>query len=189
MQIENLYGNQVLASAILSFLVGCLEEKALAYVLKERRIQRLAWVQIIVTVTFLWFYGFSYEALRGICFCHVLNMTAVYDRATYQIPNTFCILLAMTGLIIFQPLSAFMGLFIVSLPFCIAGIKGKMGGGDVKLMMASGFVLGLQRGFFMILASLMAAVIGNWLMQKKEKIPLAPYFAVGGFLALFPFDK
>ena len=189
MQIENLYGNQVLVSAIFSFLVGCLEEKVLAYFLKEAKIQRLAWIQIIVTVTFLWIYGFSYEALRAICFCHILNMTAVYDRVTYQIPDTFCILLAMTGLILFQPLSAFMGLFVVSLPFLVAGIKGKMGGGDVKLMMASGFVLGLQRGFFMILASLIAAIIGNWLMQKKEKIPLAPYFAVGGFLTLFPLNK
>ena len=64
---------------------------------------------------------------------------------------------------------------------------GKIGGGDVKLMAASGFALGVSGGFWMMFWGLLMALLWNASMrQGKSSLPLAPFLAFGCFVVLLP---
>lgn len=190
MELVSIERNEWLFFITFTILVSCLEKEMMKVCLKqqgrEKEIPNILLIQVLVTVLFLWLYGNSKQAYQSICFCHLLNIIAVWDFKTHQVPNIFSILLAMTGLIVFEPSVAFMGLSFVPIPFFLAAMRGKIGGGDVKLMMASGFVLGVSHVIFMIITGLLAGIVWNQLFYKQEKIPLVPCLAVGGFLAMFP---
>ena len=141
-----------------------------------------------VTAVFLALYGFTPLALRCILLCEVLIVAGAIDLATYEIPDCLHLFIAMAGLIHFQPLPAFLGFLLVPLPFLIAALKTeKIGGGDVKLMAASGFALGVTGGIWMMIWGLFFALFWNRAFCREQKsLPLAPFLAFGAFLTLFP---
>lgn len=141
-----------------------------------------------LTVVFFAIHGFSLTALRCILLCYLLVLAGAADIATREIPDVFHVLIAMAGLIGFQPVTALTGFLLVPLPFLTAALKtGKIGGGDVKLMAASGFALGVSGGFWMMFWGLVTALLWNSAMrQGKESLPLAPFLAVGCFTVLLP---
>lgn len=113
-------------------------------------------------------------------------MAGMVDGATREIPDRFHLLVALVGLVGFQPLPAMCGFLLVPLPFLVAALKtGKIGGGDVKLMAASGFTLGVCTGFKMMVYGLFVGLVWNLLFhRKRQSLPLAPSLAVGCFMAL-----
>ena len=70
-----------------------------------------------------------------------------------------------------------------------------MGGGDVTLIGALGFVLGLRRIFLVIFLSfLLGAIISVFLLAtrlktRKDPIPFGPFIVLGFFIALFLGDN
>ena len=141
-----------------------------------------------VTAVFTGIHGFTPAALRCILLCYFLILAGVADIATREIPDAFHLLIAMAGLIGLQPMSALAGFLVVPLPFLAAALKtGKIGGGDVKLMAASGFALGVSGGFWMMFWGLLMALLWNASMrQRKDSLPLAPFLAFGCFVVLLP---
>lgn len=142
---------------------------------------------LAVTAIFVIRCGLNLTALRYILFCWVLIAAGAYDAATREIPDGIHVAVFFVGLIGLHPLPALAGLLIVPLPFLIAALMtdGKIGGGDVKLMAASGFVLGVSGGITMLLWGLFTALIWNAAFGKGQKsLPLAPFLAFGGFMAL-----
>lgn len=133
--------------------------------------------------------------VKGTLFGLLLLSAAVWDMRSREIPNLIPILLLLCGLIGFRPAASAAGLFLVGGPFLLAAVLIKrdgftIGGGDVKLMGACGFVLGVWPGLIQTVLSLSLAVLAGLVecrLQKRPlsmvRLPLAPFFCFGGVSA------
>lgn len=177
-----------IAALLFALFAGLLCDMALCWYLKQKELPHTAHITVAVAAVFLCLHGFSAEALRSILLCQVLIMAGACDAATYEIPDFLHLLIAMTGLIGFQTLPALLGFALVPLPFLAAAVKtDKIGGGDVKLMAASGFALGVTGGVWMMIWGLFMGLLWNAAFRReKPSIPLAPFLAFGCFMALMP---
>ena len=95
-------------------------------------------------------------------------------------------------------ISKLIGLFTISGLFLIVGLLSggrAMGGGDVKLMAAAGFVLGWKAVIVSLFLGAFSGVlfsIGRKIILKKEMrgvIPFGPFLAIGIMLAAFVGEK
>lgn len=95
-------------------------------------------------------------------------------------------------------ISKLIGLFTISGLFLIVGLLSggrAMGGGDVKLMAAAGFVLGWKAVIVSLFLGAFSGVlfaIGRKIILKKEMrgvIPFGPFLAIGIMLAVFVGEK
>ncbi|WP_339192343.1 prepilin peptidase [Paenibacillus sp. FSL E2-0230] len=112
------------------------------------------------------------------------------DLNSKQIPNMIPLAIFLVGLLHFSPLFSIAGLLCTGLPYWIGAIgsDGKIGGGDIKLMAACGFVLGplygtLQSLFglgFVLLFALTIAFRHGIHSAKNTALPLAPFLSAGG---------
>jgi leader peptidase (prepilin peptidase)/N-methyltransferase len=128
-----------------------------------------------------------------IAFIMLLTYVAMIDLRTRTIPDHIPVLIILIGLIDMEPVSAVLGLMLVPLPYFIMALlkENSIGGGDIKLMGACGFYLGLQAGYMASILGLMLAiiihfaysVIGNKKVTKN--IPLGPYLGAGCIIAYF----
>ncbi|RAU96882.1 prepilin peptidase [Paenibacillus sp. YN15] len=131
--------------------------------------------------------------LQGILFTAFLTCASICDLKTRQIPNRLSLMIGAAGLLHGSPIWACTGLFVTSLPYLTAAMlsKGKIGGGDIKLMAACGSVLGpvhgtLQSLIGLTLVLLVAAGIGlryGFQAAKQTALPLAPFLSAGGVLS------
>jgi len=133
--------------------------------------------------------------VKGMLFGLLLLSAAVWDMRNREIPNLIPALLLLCGLIGFRPAASAAGLFLVGGPFLLAAVLIKrdgfaIGGGDVKLMGACGFVLGVWPGLMQAALSLSLAVLVGLVecrLQKQPlsmvRLPLAPFFCFGGVSA------
>lgn len=130
--------------------------------------------------------------LKGLLFFIFLAFGAYEDLKTREIPNSIPALILLTGFIKYSPFISIMGLLLTSLPFLLAAlIGGGMGGGDIKLMAACGFMLGPLGGTLqtitglslVLLYILIWTIIKGKKIERKTKIPLAPFLGAGGILA------
>ena len=102
--------------------------------------------------------------VKGALFGLLLLFAAVWDMRNREIPNLIPALLLLCGLIGFRPTTSVAGMFLVGGPFLLAAVLIKrdgfaIGGGDVKLMSACGFVLGVWPGLIQAVLSLSLAVL------------------------------
>lgn len=130
---------------------------------------------------------------QGGIFFALLFLASVFDIRKRAIPDTVCLLIALTGLIGFEPVKLF-GI-LTALPLLLAAlIWGGMGGGDIKLTAASGIVLGFQRGLAAIVIGLTALLLFYFFYsivqrlrrrERQKAFPLAPFLSVGCIAAYF----
>jgi leader peptidase (prepilin peptidase)/N-methyltransferase len=131
--------------------------------------------------------------IRDGIFITLLLMASVTDIRRQIIPDSICVAIVMTSLIGFKPANL-VGVFI-ALPFLIATIIfGGMGGGDIKLMAASGMLLGLNESIdaaiigltvtalFYIVSSIVQKLRGR---KGQNHFPLAPFLSIGFISVLF----
>jgi leader peptidase (prepilin peptidase)/N-methyltransferase len=79
------------------------------------------------------------------------------------------------------------GALVSALPLFIAGVvkPGCIGGADIKLMAASGLILGAERGFIALIIGLTLGVGCTFIYRKIKKadlavsFPLVPYLSAG----------
>jgi len=130
-------------------------------------------------------------------FCCLLLAASVWDLRKRIIPDTLCVLIFCLGLrtLTLDKLSG----ILLALPLLIAALvkEGGMGGGDIKLTAAAGFVLGLPAGTVGLILGL-TAVLGYDLFCKgirklkkteapaagEHVLPLAPFLSAG-FIAAY----
>ncbi|MEK4107004.1 prepilin peptidase [Paenibacillus sp. FSL R10-2791] len=115
---------------------------------------------------------------------------SICDLKTKQIPNVIPFAIFFVGLLHFSPFFSIAGLLCTGLPYWIGAIgsDGKIGGGDIKLMAACGFVIGplhgtLQSLFglgFVLLFALTIAFRHGFHIAKNTALPLAPFLSAGG---------
>jgi len=133
--------------------------------------------------------------VKGTLFGLLLLSAAVWDMQKREIPNLIPALLLLCGVMGSRPAASVAGLLLVGGPFLLAAVLIKrdgfaIGGGDVKLMGACGFVLGVWPGLIQAVLSLSLAVLAGLLECRLQKqplsavsLPLAPFFCFGGVSA------
>ena len=132
------------------------------------------------------------HGMQALVFCGCLIYAAVDDLKTRTVSDIVCIIIALAGLVTISPAS-FFGAILAMLPFYLCAGLGLMGGGDWRLAVAVGFVLGVDRvitGFCymaiaLLLASIAMRVIPALRKGASAKQPLVPYFAVAFIPAYF----
>lgn len=124
--------------------------------------------------------------LKGFLYAQILIYTSYVDYRTKLIPNKIHILILLVSLIKVNLYLSIVNLLLFALPLYLSAIlkNGSVGGGDIKLMGSSGFLIGFKgmESFIFILFSLILAFAINH-KTYKTGIALAPYISVGCFLA------
>lgn len=134
--------------------------------------------------------------LQGVLFSSLLLAASYTDIKRREIPDTICVLLVLTGFMKFSYLNL-LGIF-VALPFLIAAMfkEKSIGGGDIKLTAAVGFVLGFWKGIYGLIIGLtlmiffyivlrIIAVIRRKQGAKNLSMPLAPFLGIGFLIIYF----
>lgn len=133
--------------------------------------------------------------LKGVPFCCLLAVAALWDLKKREIPDLIPALIFLCGFLCWRPLDSVLGLLLTGLPYLLAAVLTKregfaIGGGDVKLMAACGFALGVWAGALQSILALLLAVgagVAVSITRKKPfqtvKLPLAPCFGAGGILS------
>lgn len=145
-------------------------------------------------------------SLLGYCAAFsALLVTAVIDWRTMEIPDSMWITVLVGGIIVYIDeliaegfdwtclLERVIGFFAASgILFLLAVItKGGMGGGDIKLMAACGFLLGWK---VVLLSLVMGGVIGTLYLvfcavknkgKVPRKVPFAPHLAAAVVICMF----
>ena len=137
--------------------------------------------------------------MQALLFLAALAAASAVDCRKRVIPNSLCILTAAAGLISLSPVQLLGPL--ASLPLLIAALIQPecMGGGDIKLTAAAGFVLGFWQGFWGLALGLLLAVLYFCITSLYHKIfrrphaltgrtplPFGPFLSIG-FAALYCF--
>lgn len=138
--------------------------------------------------------GLSVGTLLYCLMASALLALSVIDFRTFEIPVGFNVFIAVLGLVrVLTDLPDWMeyaiGFFAVSVPLYIIYIitKGRgIGGGDIKLMAASGLVLGWKCN---VLAFLVGCIIGSVVhvlrmrLAKAERVlAMGPYLSIGIYI-------
>ncbi len=153
-------------------------------------------VEILTTVSFAvaWLsFGSILTAIKMAVLFALLIAIAFIDLDHQIIPDVLVLSIFLWGLfwqIVMAPISWWQaaGGFLLGggILFLTAVIsRGGMGGGDIKLLAAAGFILGpVQTGIALFVSVLIGSVVGIVLIVKKirkrkEYIPFGPFLALG----------
>ena len=125
--------------------------------------------------------------VKGVVFGLLLACAALWDMKEREIPDLIPAMILVCGLIEL--------LLVTGGPYLLAALltHGKtlaIGGGDIKLMGACGFVLGVWPGLLHSILSLILAVLTGVMLfgvRRQDfssiRLPLAPFFCIGGVTA------
>ncbi|SDB81502.1 prepilin peptidase [Shouchella lonarensis] len=150
-----------------------------------------------------WKHGVQLALLWVLLFISLLAIVTVTDLSRMIIPNVILLVFAvpLIGIrLFFIPtftwIDALLGLcVVVSLLFVVFIYRrDQLGGGDVKLLILLGFVMGVPAILYVIaVASFLGLVyIGGAVLSKRisgrERIPFAPFISMAAVLVYFLFD-
>lgn len=155
----------------------------------------------------------SWQTVTGILFYSLFLLLlipiAVIDLKHYIIPDAFTLPLIITGLLFsfipsgITPLQSLIGitggggiLYLIGWIGKILFKKGDaMGGGDIKLMAATGAFFGLKSAFMGIVFGAFIGSIAGIIMLSSKKIssdhhiPFGPFLSAGIWIAIFAGDQ
>lgn len=126
--------------------------------------------------------------VKGIVMAAILIFASKKDIKTREVSNSVTLLLLITALIDIRleniP-SMLLGAFLVSVPMLLVSIFSarSFGGADIKISFACGFILGAQKGFAGMVASLLSAVIVNAILNVVKRKAIKESFAMIPFLS------
>ena len=134
-----------------------------------------------VALIFLYFIGAIqlvagvYTQLVGLFHWDFMSLFPVVEMGTQQI-------------LYLNLLAVFLVTTLIHIVVAALVKEGSIGGGDIKLMGACGFVLGVKRGYIALMLGLFLAVLFQTAYAKKEDkgFAMAPYLALGCLLAMLP---
>lgn len=157
----------------------------------------------VLSVIFTFKYGFTLRTLTIFLFFCAITVIAFIDFDTLKIPPVLNVCVFILGVISIRTLGnagiadRIIGMFAISVPMLIVAVivPGGFGGGDIKLMFAAGFLLGLKSTVAaFVIGLLTGAVYGIWLMitrrqNKKGHFAFGPFLCLGMAIALFWGDR
>ncbi|WP_040228956.1 prepilin peptidase [Bhargavaea cecembensis] len=142
-------------------------------------------------------FGFSGELIVALLFMSLLVIITVSDLAYMLIPDKFLLLFGVPLAVLRVALPLDPWWDSVAAAIVLPGVllvtaivsKGGMGGGDIKLYVAIGIVLGTVDSFLsLFFAALLGAVFGIIHLRRQGKgrrtpIPFGPWIALGAAIA------
>ena len=176
---------------IAALIMGVLTDILLMYLLGQKQYPFSVILSVIAMLVLFKTFSEEIIIIKGFLFAQILIFAGYYDAKTKIIPDMVHIFILLTGMINISPVHSVAGILIVPIPYMITAIikPEGIGGGDIKLMAASGFLLGIKGGFTASIIGLVLAVIVNGVYYKlkaKDKnisFALAPYLSIGCFIA------
>lgn len=163
----------------------------------ENRMVSLAGGILALVIT--GYYGMSMAALTLFLVSAVLVMITVIDACTQTIPPVLNIILGALGLVSILTMPGIsvaervIGFFCISVPMflIVLLVPGGFGGGDIKMMAASGILLGWKgnlAAFFIGL--IIGGVYGAFLLisgkkGRKEHFAFGPCLSIGIFVSAY----
>ena len=128
---------------------------------------------------------------KGFLYAIVLLYVSFLDIKTRIIPDKAHLIILLIAFININLIDSLLGLFLVAIPFIITALvkEDGIGGGDIKLMGASGFLLGVKGGFLASIIGLTIAIVTKKVSYKIKStnkdvaFPMAPYLSIGCFLS------
>ncbi len=115
----------------------------------------------------------------------VLLYASYYDMKHRIIPDKVHVFILLLGLIHVNLVDALIALIFVPLPVLIIAItKGGIGGGDIKLIGACSFFLGVVDGLYGTMLGILIAVLMHGFMFLIKKIKISDTFAFAPYLSL-----
>ena len=122
----------------------------------------------------------------------ILVLISVIDFKIQMIPDQLNMLLLIIGIwssFVFQDITfqgRVLGIFCVSLPMIVMTVlcSGGLGGGDIKLMAASGMLLGVKWNIFAACIGMMFGGIYGLFLLLTKRATRKDCFALGPFLCL-----
>ena len=130
--------------------------------------------------------------LQAVLFSFLLIAASLWDLRKRIIPDSICILIALTGLIDFSPVRL-LGV-LAAMPLLTAALckPEGIGGGDIKLTAAAGIVLGFWGCTAGLIFGLTASLLFYLLVQTVRRLesqkasqaalPMAPFLSLGFFI-------
>lgn len=119
-------------------------------------------------------------------FISLMVLLSIEDIKTRTIPNYYPLAILVLSLLTSSVSQVLIGSLTVGGLFLIIAVlsKGKLGGGDVKLIAALGAYLGVIGAVASIVIGLVVAIITEILVKRnfKDSFPLGPYLAAGAAL-------
>lgn len=163
----------------------------------ENRMVSLAGGILALVIT--GYYGMSMAALTLFLVSAVLVMITVIDAYTQTIPSVLNIILGALGLVSILTMPGIsvaervIGFFCISVPMflIVLLVPGGFGGGDIKMMAASGILLGWKgnlAAFFIGL--IIGGIYGAFLLisgkkGRKEHFAFGPCLSIGIFVSAY----
>jgi leader peptidase (prepilin peptidase)/N-methyltransferase len=147
-------------------------------------------------------FGFSWASVIFCAYAAILITLSFIDLDTQEIPDRFHIMILCLGIASVFAIPGpgiaqrLIGAACISLPMLVlALLTGGFGMGDIKLVAASGFLVGWQASLVAALigcitaAAAAAVLIALKKRSRKDKIAFGPYLAMGFFVAALYADQ
>lgn len=169
------------------------------YIRQMLKIEKYLQIKLMNGILYVWIYMAKGMGLTGILFClctSVLLVLSVTDLHTYEIPFGYNVMIGVCGVIrLMDDLAHWhvyvLGFFSVSVVLWVIYMFTRatgMGGGDVKLMAASGLLLGWKNNLLAFAIGSIAAVVIHPLLMKMKgmgrRLAFGPYLAFGIFVSM-----
>lgn len=139
-------------------------------------------------------FGLSMVLIKGLILLFLLLFASNSDIKTREVSNFIPLAIFITGFINtdinYLPVM-FFSMVIISLPQLIVSVikPGTYGGSDLKIMAASCFLLGFEKGILSLVTGLVVAIISTVIIRKvknenlDKSFPLVPYLSIGVMFA------
>ncbi len=137
-------------------------------------------------------FGLGIKCILYFAFFSILICVFLIDMETMEIPNGLVIAILILSVFHFfliddiPILHRIIGFFAVSVPMLILAmiVKGGFGGGDIKLMAASGLILGFKLILLSAFIAIMAGGVYAVYLLITKKAGRKSHFAFGPFLCI-----
>ncbi len=137
------------------------------------------------------------DVLKFLTLSSILLYASVYDIRRHEVPNFVSVMVLVLSLVnsqtedIHSMLFGAVAVFIPLLAVSLMSPDKAIGGADIKISAASGFLLGASRGLAALVIGLVMSVIIVPITRKIRKLPntepypLVPFLSVGILTAYF----